>query len=216
MKVFNLGLIDFKDALQFQKDTFCQVKNKALESALIICRHYPVITLGRQADKKNILVNEDALRLRGIPVYNIERGGDATYHGPGQITVYPIFNLNYFKKDVHLFLRQLESVVIELLSDFGITGLRNRGFTGVWVGRKKIASIGVAIKNWITFHGLSLNTGDNDLVNFRLIRPCGMDVEMTSLEMLLGRKIEAGSIEDKIARKFEEVFLPNNKEAVLL
>lgn len=206
MKVFNLGLIDFKDALQFQKDTFCEVKNKTLESALIVCRHYPVITLGRQADKKNILVNEDELQARGIPVYNIERGGDVTYHGPGQITVYPIFNLNCFKKDVHLFLRQLESVVIELLSDFGITGLRNRGFTGVWVGRQKIASIGVAIKNWITFHGLSLNTGNNDLVNFRLIRPCGMDVEMTSLETLLGREIEAEPLKSVLVEKFINVF----------
>ncbi len=216
MKVFNLGLIDFKDAWQFQKDTFSQVKNNALESALIICRHYPVITLGRQTDKKNILVNEDELRLRGIMVYNVERGGGVTYHGPGQITVYPIFNLNCFKKDIHLFLRQLESVVIELLSDFGITGESIPGFTGVWVGRQKIASIGVAIRNWITFHGLSLNIKNNDLVNFRLIRPCGMDIEMTSLEMLLGRESDASSIEEKIVHKFEDVFLLNSEKAVLL
>lgn len=223
MKVFDLGLIDYKSALECQKAVFSDVKSGRCKSTLIVCRHYPVITLGRhaclpgrQADKTNVLVNETVLLTRGIQVYEIERGGDVTYHGPGQITVYPIFNLNCFKKDIHLFLRQLELVVIDLLSDFGIIGLRNNGFTGVWVGKQKIASIGIAIKNWITFHGLSVNIKNNDLLNFRLIRPCGMDIEMTSLETLSGREIEVDSIKENLVHKFENVFLQRREEVALI
>lgn len=216
MKIFDLGLIDFNVALQFQKDALCEIKNKTLDSALIICRHYPVITLGRQADKKNILVSEDELQAKGIPVYKVERAGDVTYHGPGQITVYPIFNLNYFKKDIHLFLRQLETVVIDLLSDFGIIGLRNKGLTGVWLGRQKIASIGIAIKNWITFHGISINIKKDDLANFGLIRPCGMDVEMACLETVLGQEVEIDSVKGNVVHKFEDVFLWRREEVALI
>jgi len=206
-RVFNLGLVDFKEALQFQKQIFQEIKNNYFNGALILCRHYPVITMGRQGSAENIKVSALGLRNRGIHVYEIERGGDVTYHGPGQLTVYPIFNLAYLKKDIHLFLRQLEGLAIDCLSDFGIKGLRYKGLTGVWIDKRKVASIGIAIRNWITFHGMSINIKKDDLHNFSLIKPCGMDIEMTSLETILGKSIEIGQIKEILIRKFKDTFL---------
>ena len=206
-RVFNLGLVDFKKALQFQKEIFQEIKNNSFNGALILCRHYPVITVGRGGKIENIKVPLFELKNRGIHLYEIERGGDVTYHGPGQLTVYPIFNLNYLKKDIHLFLRQLEGLIIDLLSDFGIKGLRHKGLTGVWIDKKKVASIGIAIRNWITFHGLSINIKKDDLDNFSLIKPCGMDIEMTSLETILGRNIEIRQIKEIFTHKFKNTVL---------
>ena len=205
-KIFNLGLVDFKKVWGFQKEIFLAVKNRELPSALILCQHYPVITLGRSADKKNILLSEAELRNRGIQTYKIERGGDITYHGPGQLMVYPIFNLNLLKKDIHWFLRQLEEVVIDYLSDLGVKSERRFGLTGVWINGRKIASIGIAIKNWISFHGLSLNIKRDDLLNFNHIRPCGMDIEMTALEEIIGRDIEVEGIKEDLIHKMRDIF----------
>ncbi len=205
-EVFDLGLVDFKKAWDFQKEIFQEVKNVLLESGLIFCQHYPVITLGRTANKKNILVSEQELKMRGITISEIERGGDVTYHGPGQLIVYPIFNLNYYKKDIHLFLRQLEGITITLLSDFGIEASRYPGLTGVWVGKQKVASIGIAIRNWITLHGLSINVKKDDLDNFRFIRPCGMDIEMTSIETILSKGVGIDTLKEKFIYNFREVF----------
>ncbi|MBM3246538.1 MAG: lipoyl(octanoyl) transferase LipB [Candidatus Omnitrophica bacterium] len=203
-KVFDLGLVDFYRAWNFQKEIFQKVKNGSLESGLIFCRHYPVITLGRLADKRNILLSRQELTKRDIAVYEIERGGDVTYHGPGQLVAYPVFNLARRKKDIRLFLRELEGIAIASLAEFGIEAARLKGLTGVWVGKAKIVSIGIAIRKWISFHGLSLNIEKNDLGNFRLIRPCGMDIEMTSLETILGRKAEFALLKKCMARKFKE------------
>ena len=204
--VFDLGLTDFRKAWEFQKDIFARVKKGLLESGLIICQHYPVITLGRSADRKNILIGEQELKQRGISICVVERGGDVTYHDPAQLTLYPIFNLNYLKKDIHLFLRQLEEVVIGLLEDFGIEGKRYSGLTGVWVGKEKIASIGIAIKSWISFHGLSINVKKDGLDNFCLIKPCGMDIEMTSLETILAKNIAIDVLKETLICKFRDVF----------
>ena len=206
-RVFNLGLVDFKKALQFQKKIFQEIKNNYFNSALILCRHYPVITMGRQGSAENIKVSSFELRNRGIHMYEIERGGDVTYHGPGQLIVYPVFNLTYLKKDIHLFLRQLEGLAMDFLSDFGIKGLRYKGLTGVWIDKKKVASIGIAIRNWITFHGMSINIKKDDLDNFSLIEPCGMDIEMTSLETVLGKNIEIEQTKEIFTRKFKDTFL---------
>ncbi len=206
-RIFNLGLVDFKKAWQFQKEIFREIENNYFNGALILCQHYPVITVGRQGRQENIKVPLPELKNRGILMYEIERGGDVTYHGPGQLIAYPVFNLNYFKKDIHLFLRQLEELVIDLLSDFGINGLRYKGLTGVWIDKQKIASIGIAIRNWITFHGLSINVKKDDLDNFRLIKPCGMDIEMTSLETVSGKDIEIGHLKEVFIHKFQDTFL---------
>ncbi|MDD5595085.1 MAG: lipoyl(octanoyl) transferase LipB [Candidatus Omnitrophica bacterium] len=202
LKIFDLRLIEFEKAWKFQKEIFQQVQSGSLDFALILCQHYPVITLGRNAKNENLLVSLEELKNKGIERFEIERGGDITYHGPGQLTIYPIFNLANLKKDIHWFLRELEQVVIEFLADFGLSSQRKPGFTGVWIGERKIASIGVAIRHWITFHGVSINIKTADLENFKLIRPCGMDIEMVALEQLIGREIEIEKIKNNLVHKF--------------
>jgi len=194
VEILDLGLIDYKLALLVQQEAFKAVRAGHLKSTLLICRHYPAITLGRQAAKSNILIPEAELKDKKISVYQVERGGDVTYHGPGQLVIYPVLNLADYKKDIHWFLRQCEETAINLLANFGVQGERIAGKTGVWVDGEKICSIGVAIRHWITFHGLSINIKKDDLVNFKLIRPCGMDIKMTSLETLVGRNIEINDI----------------------
>ncbi len=203
LNLIDLGFIDFAAAWQEQKEVFSAVREGSLCQSVIFCRHYPVVTLGSAASRGNILVSEAELKNNGIQLYKIERGGDVTYHGPGQLIAWPILDLRFFKKDIHFFLRYLEEIVIDLLGDFGIKGQRQTGFTGVWVGKRKIASIGIAIKNWISFHGLSINIKEEDLVNFKLIRPCGMDIEMTSLEGELGRPVEVDNVKTNLMQKFE-------------
>jgi len=202
-RTFDLGLIDFKSAWDFQKEIFARVKNNEFNAALIFCRHYPVITLGRGADIRNILVSEKELAAKGINLYEIERGGDVTYHGPGQLVIYPIFNLNFFVKDIHFFLRKLEEIAILTLSEFDIQAQRRFGLTGVWVENKKIASIGIAIRNWITFHGLAINIQHEDLASFSLIRACGMDIMMTSIETIAGRKISFEQVKETLTRSWQ-------------
>ena len=202
-KIFDLGLVDYKSALDFQKEIHFAVRNKFYSAGLILCRHLPVITLGRTANKNNILASEADLEAKGIQAYQTERGGDITYHGPGQVTLYPVIDLGYFKRDIHLFLRYLEQAAINLLSEFGIEGERIPGLTGVWVNGQKVSSVGISIKNWITFHGLSMNIKDDDLLNYGLIRPCGMDIKMTSLETLLKRDIQIEDIKERIIHIME-------------
>lgn len=203
---FDLGLVDFNSALQRQKEVFGKVKNGDLEGALIFCRHHPVITCGRQADKNNILKTIAELTAKGIESREIERGGSVTYHGPGQIIAYPVFNLNYLKKDIHFFLRRLEDVVLGLLTDYGVSGRRKDGYTGVWIGEKKISSIGIAIKNWITFHGVSINIKKDDLTNYRIIKPCGLDIEMTSLESILAAEVNIEKAKENLLENFSRIF----------
>lgn len=212
-KIFDLGIADFDKTWQFQKEIFLKVKNGLIDSSIILCQHHPVITLGRLAKIEHILISRDELEARGIRVFNTERGGDVTYHGPGQLTVYPIFDLKYFKKDINNFLRRLEDVVIDLLSDFSIKAEKYLGLTGVWIrpaggntDKQKIASVGIAVRSWITFHGLSINIKNNDLDNFLAIKPCGMDIKMTSLETILGRDVEINDIKLKLLQKFSNLF----------
>lgn len=202
-KAFDLGLVDFEEFCRFQKGIFQQVKGGLLKSAVILCRHYPVITAGRLANKKNILAGEEELKKRGIGFYAAERGGDVTYHGPGQLMVYPVFNLNYFKKDIRLFLRNLEYTAIQLLSELGLVAQTKPGFTGVWLDNKKISSIGIAIRNWITYHGMSVNIKKDDLMNFSLIRPCGMDIMMTSAESALNKEVSIENITETLIRRWQ-------------
>ena len=208
-RLFDLGLVDFFTAWQEQKKIFTAVKEGFFPAALLFCQHYPAITLGRQTKKNNLRVKIEELGRRGIFLYTLERGGDITYHGPGQLLAYPIFNLRYFGQDIHLFLRRLEEAVIKTLASFDIFAQRKKGFTGVWVENKKISSIGIAIRNWITLHGLALNVESADLENFSLIRPCGMDIEMTAMEAVLGRNIAIGQVKEKLIAQFQLAFEPS-------
>jgi len=201
-KIFDLGLIDYNKALDLQNEVFESVAKGELDSALILCRHYPVITLGRSAKEGNILVDVSLLKKKNIPLYKVRRGGDVTYHGPGQLMVYPVVNLDYFRKDIHWFLNELEGLAIRVLGRFGIGAHRIDGKAGVWVDDKKIASIGVAIKHWISFHGLSINIKMEDLDNFTLIKPCGMDIMMTSMETVLGEEVAIDKVKEYLIQDY--------------
>ena len=204
LKVIDLDLVDFQDAWAKQKELFREVKDGRFCAGLIVCRHHPVITISRKAkNRENILASQEELREKGIAIYEVERGGDVTYHGPGQLIAYPVLNLNYFKKDIHWFLRYLEELIIRCLNDSGVRGERVSGLTGVWIRHKKIASIGIAVSNWITFHGLSINVKKSDLANFSLIRPCGMDIMVTSVESETNEIVHIGDLKQKFLKLLE-------------
>ena len=203
-QIFDLGISDYNTSLKFQKETFLKVQSKLIPAGLIINRHNPVITLGRLADRNNILASDELLLKNNIRVINSARGGDVTYHGPGQLTIYPIFDLKDLTKDVHLFIRFLEQIVIDFLSNIGVSARRIEGKSGVWIENKKIASVGISVRQWITFHGISLNITREDLKNFKLIRPCGMDVQMTCLESELNRAVSIDELKNSFIEQFKQ------------
>lgn len=205
-RIIDAGLLDFRRAFQLQQEVLGLVESGEAPSSLILCRHYPVITLGRLGKESNIRISRTLLREKGIEVVRTNRGGDVTYHGPGQITAYPIFRLEGTLRDVHAFLRRLEDTVIDFLCRCGAKGGRRKGLTGVWVGNRKIASIGIAVKRWVSFHGVSVNVLKDDLANFSLIRPCGMEIEMTSLESQVSRKIDIETLKEQFASSFKTLF----------
>lgn len=205
-KLFDLGLIDYLSAWRLQKDVFLRVKQKEIISALILCQHKPTITMGRQSHSDNILANQKKIEKLGIAIYEVERGGDVTYHGPGQLCVYPVVNLACFKKDLSWFLNSLEIIALKLLSEFGIKAEIKAAQRGVWVKTKKIASVGIAVKNWITFHGISLNIKQDDLANFSLIRPCGLDIIMTSMQSVLGKQVMIDEVKEILIKSFGKYF----------
>ena len=171
-------------------------------NTLFLLEHTPVVTLGREAHAENLLLARDDYEAEGIEVIESSRGGDVTYHGPGQLVAYPILNLNEWKLSVGWYLRTLESVLIDLLADFGLQGERVEGLTGVWVDGAKVAAIGVGLRRWTTFHGIALNVSPN-MAHFKTIIPCGIgDKPVTSLAMLLG---SAPSM-DTCATRFEHHF----------
>ena len=204
--ILDLGLVDYSEALAIQNRLVCEVSSGVKISTLILCEHNPVITLGRQANEKNILKPQDALMKMGISTYNVHRGGDVTMHIPGQLVVYPIFSLRQWKRDLHKFLRAMEEAILLLLRGYHIKGIRKENNTGVWVGDKKIASIGISVSRWVTSHGLSLNVGGN-LDLFSLIRPCGQDIMMTSMTEILGpNNVNIEKVKGVLIHKFREVF----------
>ncbi len=171
-----------------------------IDDMLLLVRHPPVITVGRKRGAA-----ESVLTPRDVPVVAVERGGDATYHGPGQLVAYPIFRLEGADRDLHRFLRRLEETVIEALEQLGVPGERSHGRTGVWVGGRKIASIGVAIRSWVSYHGVSLDVAPDP--GFAAIRPCGMDSQvMTSLEEVLGRPVDFALVRQAWLDAFCRVF----------
>ncbi|MCM8792214.1 MAG: lipoyl(octanoyl) transferase LipB [Candidatus Omnitrophica bacterium] len=188
-QIFDLGRIDFIHAWNFQKEIFLKAKMHLIDSAIVLCEHDPVITIGRGGSKKEILASCQELNKMNIKILYADRGGKTTYHGPGQLVVYFIFNLNYFRKDLHYFLRWLEKLGISFLNKFNLKANSKAGLSGIWIDNKKIASIGICVKNWITYHGMSINVKKDVLDNFYFIRPCGMDIEMTSIESILGQDV---------------------------
>jgi lipoyl(octanoyl) transferase len=183
LAVADLGLVPYGEALERQRllaDD--RIAGRLPHDTLLLLEHPPVVTLGRGTKNTSLPMDPEALRRRGIDVFEIERGGDVTYHGPGQLVGYPIFDLTQHRQDLHWFLRQLEEALIVALGTLGIPGERRAGFTGVWTAGRKIASIGIHVRQWVTWHGFALNV-TTDLAAFDLIVPCGIpNVVMTSVQ----------------------------------
>jgi lipoyl(octanoyl) transferase len=201
-----LGKVSYSDGIQLQAQAVDNLRSDQAEEQLFLLEHPHVFTLGRAANRANILLTLDELEERGIEVHETGRGGDVTYHGPGQIVGYPIINLKPDRCDVHRYVRDVEEVLIRAIADFGIEGERIEGLTGVWVGDEKVAAIGVRIARWITSHGFALNV-NTDLSYFQMIVPCGItDKGVASMSKLLGKNIDIEEVARTVTRHFGEVF----------
>jgi len=208
LAVRRLGIVPYAEALALQRGLVEDRRAGRIPDTLLFVEHPHVLTLGVRGDggRSHILASADVLAARGVEVHETGRGGDITYHGPGQIVGYPIVDLKPDRCDVHRYVRDLEDVLIRTAAEYGVSAHRVDGLTGVWVGNDKLAAIGVRIARWITSHGFALNVS-TDLDYFNLIVPCGIpDRGVTSLERLLGRPIPLDEVQDRLARQFSNVF----------
>jgi lipoyl(octanoyl) transferase len=200
----DLGLLSYGDALAIQKDFVEQRKQQLIPDQLLLVEHPHVITQGRNGHPENLLASEEILERAGIAFELTDRGGDITYHGPGQIVGYPIFDLREWKRDVVAYVRAIEQVIMDSLAEFGIEAVRLEGCTGVWVKGKKIAAIGIHISRWVTSHGFALNH-TTDLSYFQYIVPCGLTKPVTSMREL-GATSGRDEVTAALARNFAKIF----------
>lgn len=221
LSIQSLGLRPYEEIWELQKSLQRALIDKTGTPQLLLCQHPPTITIGRSGSTKNVLASPEELMRRGVSLFEIERGGDVTFHGPGQLVAYPILDLSQKRRDVGWYMRTLERVIIQTLDSFGVQGEQIPGRTGVWTPnaknaidsavlaaspRRKIASIGVRISRWCTLHGLSLNVEDCRS-GFQLINPCGFtDIAVTSIEQEISRKVPLPSVEGKLVENFLELF----------
>jgi lipoyl(octanoyl) transferase len=201
-----LGRTAYAEGLRLQERAVERLREGAGSEELLLLEHPHVFTLGRGADRSNILADEQQLQAHSIEVHETGRGGDVTYHGPGQLVGYPMIDLKPDRCDVHRYVRDIEEVLIRTLGEYGITGERIAGLTGVWVGNEKVAAIGVRIARWITSHGFALNV-NTDLSYFQMIVPCGIiDKGVTSLARLTGRALDLREVAGRVTHHFADVF----------
>jgi lipoate-protein ligase B len=199
------GRLPYDAALALQ-EALLERRRQGEEDTLILLEHPPVITSGRRADPAHLLLPEAELARRGIARLQVGRGGDVTFHGPGQLVGYPIVDLEPLGRDLHRYLRLLEATLVDALAAFAITAETIAGKTGVWVEGAKVASIGIGVRRWVAWHGFALNVGA-DLSGFAAIVPCGLQgVTMTSLERLLGRPVPMAAVEERVIRSFATIF----------
>ena len=208
--IVDLGLIGYAEAWALQKRIAAARKAGAIEDVLLLCEHPHVVTQGRNGKRENLLVSDHVLRQKGVEFHATNRGGDITYHGPGQIVGYPILNLAAIRRDVVWYVRMLEEAMIRATAEFGIAAARVPGKTGIWVHsgatEEKLAAIGVHLSRWVTSHGFAYNVS-TDLRYFDLIVPCGIaDRKPTSVEKLLGRGVDREEVAPRIVKYFGEVF----------
>jgi lipoate-protein ligase B len=190
-KVVDLGIREYGDTWELQKRLVAERQADQIGDTLLLVEHPDVITLGRRSSSKSNVLSDE------IPQFEIERGGDVTYHGPGQLVGYPILRLDEPERDLHRYLRKLEEALIAVCGDFGLAGSRKDGLTGVWLGEKKVASLGIAVRRWVTLHGFALNVS-TALDRFRSINPCGLDAAvMTSLSEAAGRAITVDEVKPR-------------------
>jgi len=208
LEIRRLGVVKYGDALELQKRLVEERRADRIPDQLLLLEHPPVITLGVRSrnDRSHVLASPDALARSGVELFETGRGGDVTFHGPGQLVGYPILDLNPDRRDVHRYVRDLEEVLIQIGAAFGVRARRHQGLTGVWVEDEKLAAIGVRISRWITSHGFAFNV-TTDLDHFGLIVPCGIsDKGVTSLQKLLGRPVQMDEVEDAAASAMADVF----------
>jgi len=208
--ITDLGLISYTDALALQRRLAAARKAGVIDDVFLLCEHPHVITLGRNANRANLLASEHVLEQKAVELHATNRGGDITYHGPGQIVGYPILDLSNIKRDVGWYVRTLEEVMIRTSADSGVTAYRVPGKTGIWVaaggGEEKLAAIGVHISRWVTSHGFAYNVS-TDLRYFDLIIPCGIaDCKATSLEKLLSRNVSLDEVKSRLIHHLADLF----------
>ena len=230
----DVGLMDYKQAWDYQEKLFAQTvaqkiynrnnssAEKSTESYLLFCEHPPVYTLGKSGDEKNLLLSQDELQHQEIGYYNINRGGDITFHGPGQLVGYPILDLDNFFTDIHKYLRLLEEAIILTMAEYGLKGERYEGFTGVWLDAenpakaRKICAMGVRCSRWVTMHGFAFNV-NTELNYFKNIIPCGIDDKaVTSLQHELQREVNMDEVKQKFKKHFQNLFACELKEENML
>lgn len=197
--------IAYEKAYELQKQLVEARSLGRSEDVILLLQHYPVITIGRGGGWQNILVSSEHLKDQGVTVVESNRGGDITYHGPGQLVGYPILDLRNHGQDLHFYVRQLEEVIIRVLSHYELTAKRMPGMPGVWVDEEKIAAIGIRVNNWITSHGFALNI-TTDLTKFNLINPCGLGRRVTSMEKLLNQSVSLSEVKTLVGQEFSQVF----------
>ena len=204
--VHKLGLVEYGKAYEIQKRLHRRRLDGEISDVLLLLEHPPTLTIGRSGTLENVLASREQLTQEGISLFFIERGGDVTYHGPGQLVGYPIIDLSKRGKDIHRYVHDLEDVLMRTLKDFSITAARDESHAGVWVQQQEVAAIGVSIRRWVTMHGFALNVNPN-LEHFSFINPCGLsDRKATSMSQLLGREVPMEAVIKQILAHFSEVF----------
>lgn len=212
VEVRRLGAMPYREAWALQRQAVADRAAGRIGDTLILLSHPPVITIGRGGDRDHLIAGPRELEDQGVEFVETDRGGDITFHGPGQIVGYAVIDLSRRGRDLHRFLRHLEEVIIQALSEFGISAHRAEGLTGVWVGDAKIAAMGIRVSKWITHHGFALNVS-TDLSYFDLIVPCGITGRrVTSMEELAGHPIDRSHVRDALERSFRTIFAPHSSK----
>jgi lipoyl(octanoyl) transferase len=213
--IINLGCTDYKQCWDLQQRLLERRVTREVGDLLLLTEHNHVYTIGKGGDDDHLLANEEELRSKGVAVYHNDRGGDITYHGPGQLVGYPILDLNNYYLDLHRYLRDIEQVIIRTLAGYGVRASRDTDYTGVWVGTDKICAIGVKTSRWVTMHGFAVNV-NTELSHFGRIIPCGIfEKGVTSLKQLLGHEVDLNEIGERVAAEFGLVFGAEMRQGLL-
>jgi len=204
--IYRLGLIDYIEAYNLQRELLRKRLDGEITDTLLLAEHPPTLTIGKSGKLENVLVSQEELAQNGVPLFFVDRGGDVTYHGPGQLVGYPIINLKGRRRDLHRYVHDLEEVIIRTLNAFSISAGRDGGHAGVWVRGEEIAAIGLRVIKWVSMHGFALNVNTN-LDHFRLINPCGLpDGKATSISQILRQKVPIETVTERLVAHFLQVF----------